>query len=104
MNAKIYADFHNLDDENRLNLTCVGTNQDLDRLGIALREGLVFTFYTDDANDRGEPDDLLVDGVVEYDRAHQRCVAKVDWSSVKHTSDLIPANGATSNRTANKPQ
>lgn len=102
MKARIYADFHNLDDENRLNLTCVGTIEDLERLGIGLREGLEFTFYTDDANDHGEPDDLIVDGVVEYDRGHQRWVAKVDWSTVKHTSDLVPANGPTGARIATK--
>jgi len=103
MNTKIYADFHNLDDENRLKLTSVGTKEDLERLGVTLREGLELTFYTDDANDQGEADDLLVDGVVEYDRANQCWVAKVDWSAVKHSSDLTPGNGAADRRPATRP-
>ena len=28
--SKIYADFHNLDDLNRLKLTCAGTREDLE--------------------------------------------------------------------------
>ena len=52
---KVYADFHNLDDFNRLRLTCMGTRTDLTRQGIALREGLVLTFSMDDADDQGEP-------------------------------------------------
>ena len=103
MNTRIYADFHNLDDENRLKLTSVGTKEDLERLGITLRDGLEFTFYTDDANDQGEADDLLVDGVVEFDRTNQCWVANVDWSAVKHSSDLIPDNGAAGSRLGTKP-
>ena len=40
---KVYADFQNLDDENRLRLTCAGTTEDLRRQGISLRDGLVLT-------------------------------------------------------------
>ena len=36
---RVYADFQNLDDENRLRLTCAGTRQDLERHAIELREG-----------------------------------------------------------------
>jgi hypothetical protein len=53
---KIYAAFQDLDYGNRLRLTCVGTSQDLARHGIQLQEGLVLTFYTDDADDAGHPD------------------------------------------------
>ena len=64
---KIYADFQNLDDANRLRLTCAGTLQDLERQGVHLQEGLVLTFYTDDADDQGQPDELRAEGVVHYD-------------------------------------
>ena len=37
---RVYADFQNLDDQNRLRLTCPGTLQDLKREGIQLREGM----------------------------------------------------------------
>lgn len=90
---RIYADFQNLDDHNRLRLTCSGTLQDLERGGLQLREGLALTFYTDDADDQGQPDELRVDGVVHYD-AESRCwVAAVDWNALRHASDGDTRNG-----------
>jgi hypothetical protein len=87
---KIYADFQNLDDSNRLRLTCAGTREDLERQGIELREGLVLTFYMDDADDRGKPDELRTEGVVHYDETESTWVASVDWSAVRHASDERP--------------
>jgi hypothetical protein len=84
---KIYADFHNLDDSNRLRLTCAGTKEDLERQSIELHEGLVLTFYMDDADDQGEPDELRTQGVVHYDEREATWVASVDWSAVRHASD-----------------
>ena len=84
---KIYADFLNLDDCDRLRLTCAGTVEDLRRQGIELREGLVLTFYMDDADDRGEPDEILTEGVVHYDERESIWVASVDWASVHRASD-----------------
>jgi hypothetical protein len=84
--ARIYADFHNLDDCNRLRLTCMGTRDDLARHGIELQEGLRLTFYMDDANDNGEPDDLLADGVTHYDAEEHCWVAAVDWPTLRHAS------------------
>jgi hypothetical protein len=96
--AKIYADFNNLDDHNRLKLTCSGTITDLANHGISLREGLTLTFYMDDADDSGEPDEILVDGVVHYEEDERHWVASVDWSGIRHASDegRSPANGTAS--------
>ncbi len=91
--VKVYADFHNLDDSNRLRLNCAGTVEDLTRLGIVLREGLKLTFFMDDADDFGHPDDLLVEGVVHYSEEAQSWVAAVDWSAVHHASDETNRNG-----------
>jgi hypothetical protein len=84
---RVYADFQNLDDSNRLRLTCAGTVADLARQSIELHEGLALTFYMDDADDRGEPDELRTDGVVHYDEHDRAWVASVDWSAVRHESD-----------------
>jgi hypothetical protein len=81
--AKVYADFNNLDDFNRLRLTCAGTAADLTRQGIQLREGLVLTFYMDDADDEGRSDELLAEGVVHYDEQEHSWVAQVDWSATR---------------------
>lgn len=93
--ARIYADFHNLDDENRLCLTCAGTNDDLARQGITLQEGQILTFWMDDADDRGRPDELLIEGVVHFDEDKQRWVASVDWTALRHASDdkALPGDG-----------
>lgn len=84
---KIYADFQNLDDFNRLRLTCAGTLQDLQRQGIQLQEGQVYTFYSDDADDQGQPDELQVEGVVHYDEDAQCWVATIDWAAIRHASE-----------------
>ena len=86
-NLRVYADFQNLDDANRLRLTCAGTQEDLDRQGIQLRRGMALTFYTDDAGDDGQPDELRAEGVVEYDEDEKCWVATVDWSALRHASD-----------------
>jgi hypothetical protein len=84
---RVYADFQNLDDENRLRLTCAGTRSDLERLDIELQEGMALTLYTDDANDEGQPDELLAEGVVHYDAAEKCWVAAIDWQKVRHASE-----------------
>jgi len=94
--SRIFADFNNLDDANRLRLNCVGTREDLARHGIELQEGLRLTFYMDDANDRGEPDDLLAEGVTHYDHANQCWVAAVDWPTLRHASqESLSLKGGT---------
>jgi hypothetical protein len=85
--SRVYADFHNLDNSNRLRLNCAGTVEDLGRQGIEMREGLALTFYMDDADDQGRPDDLLVEGVAHYDEAARCWVALADWNTVRHASD-----------------
>ena len=84
---KVYADFHNLDDSNRLRLTCTGTIDDLARQRIELSEGMALTFYMDDADDQGDADELRAEGVVHYDESECSWVASVDWSAVRHSSD-----------------
>jgi hypothetical protein len=84
---KVYADFHNLDDFNRLRLTCAGTTADLESEGVQLREGLALTFYMDDADDQGQADELRVEGTVHYHEAERCWVASVDWSTVRHASE-----------------
>jgi hypothetical protein len=91
---QIYADFQNLDDENRIKLTCRGTLQDLQRHGIQLREGMHLTFYTDDADSEGRPDPLLLDGIVHFDAAERHWVAAVDWTKLRRTSQAQAKDGA----------
>lgn len=105
MLPKVYADFHKLDDENRIILTTVGTRDDLHRLGIQLAEGMQLTFYMDDADDHGNSDDIMVDGVARYSVADTCWVAEVNWDGVYHASDEATrsaANGAATKQPARK--
>lgn len=87
--VRIYVDFLKTDDEGRLILTCAGTLQDLAQHGIELRDGMVLTFYSDDADDEGKPDDLIVEGSVQYDSEARHWTAKIDWEAIKHASDFL---------------
>ena len=84
--AKIYADFQNLDDFNRLRLTCAGTRADIADQDIELKEGMSLTLYTDDVDDHGQPDELLAEGTIDYDKNEQCWVAVIDWSAIRHAS------------------
>jgi hypothetical protein len=86
---RVYADFQNLDDENRLRLTCAGTRRDLELQAITLREGMALMLYTDDADDGGQPDELLAEGVVHYNEAEKCWVAAIDWHAIRHASDHV---------------
>jgi len=84
---KIYADFHNADAQGRLRLNCVGTLEDLAEQQVELRAGLLLTLYADDLDDKGQLDELLVDGVVSFSEDEHCWVAAIDWSAIHHASD-----------------
>ena len=92
---KVYADFHNADANGRLRLNCVGTVEDLARLGITLRDGMPLTLYSDDLDTKGQLDELLVDGVVSFSEEEHCWVAAIDWSAIHHASEeqIVPADG-----------
>jgi hypothetical protein len=91
----VYADFHNADAKGRLRLNCIGTQKDLARQQVHLRDGLVLTLYSDDADDQGRLDELRVEGVVEYSQDEHCWVATIDWAAIHHASDeqRQPLNG-----------
>ena len=105
MLPKIYADFHKLDDENRIVLTTFGTRGDLARLGIELSEGMAATFYMDDGDDAGNRDDIMVDGIAHYSETDKCWVAVVNWETTYHASDVgrrASTNGGTTKHAAKK--
>jgi hypothetical protein len=85
--TQIYADYLKTDNDGRLTLICYGTARDLERHGIVLEEGLALTFYMDDGDDEGNPDDLLVDGIVEYNEELKQWVAVIDQATFRHASE-----------------
>ena len=86
---RIYVDFLNTGGQaNQVVLDRAGTLSDLNQHGIVLREGLVLHLYSDDADESGRPDDLVVDGVAHYDERNKRWVATYKRAAIKHESDL----------------
>lgn len=83
---RIYADFHNADSQGRIRLNCTGTVEDLSQQKVELREGLVVTLYSDDLDDKGQLDELLVDGVVSFSQEEHCWVAAIDWGTIHHAS------------------
>jgi len=91
--ARIYADFNKWDGDGTsrwLILTCKGTLDDLARFNIQLIEGLEVMFYTDDANQAGESDDLEADGYIHFDSKSNHWVGIIDWNAIQHASDRLP--------------
>jgi hypothetical protein len=72
----IYADFNNADSGGRLRLNCIGTIEDLSRLGMRLEEGLEITLHDEE---------LQADGKVQYSDEERIWVARVDWGAIRQT-------------------
>ncbi|MGI8467176.1 MAG: hypothetical protein ACR2N3_01865 [Pyrinomonadaceae bacterium] len=84
----IYADFMKNDFENRLVLTCLGTFRDLAKYDITLRDGMKLSFYNEDEDELGNKDNLVVQGIVKYDKIHERWIAIINWDKIKNVSKL----------------
>jgi hypothetical protein len=65
-----------------------GTIADLEKTGLALKEGLVVNFYNHDASEKHDPDPLLFEGVVHFDGAKKQWYAILDENSFKNLSDV----------------
>ncbi|MFB2896504.1 hypothetical protein ACE1CI_26630 [Aerosakkonemataceae cyanobacterium BLCC-F50] len=74
---KIFADFHNADEQGRLRLNCVGTIEDLSRQNIKLQNGQLLTLYSEE---------LEADGVVQYSEEENLWVALIDWQVIRERS------------------
>ena len=81
--ARIYADFHNADEQGRLRLNCVGTIEDLARYRVDLRDGEKLILYSEE---------LEADGVVQYSEIERLWVAAVDWQQIREL-DVIGVSG-----------
>jgi hypothetical protein len=86
--GRVWVDFLKTDNLRRILLTTIGTTRDLQMYGIKLKEGLPLPVYSDDKDESGKPDHLLADGVVRYDTESKRWLLEIDWTQVRHESDL----------------
>ncbi|MEG4487342.1 MULTISPECIES: hypothetical protein [unclassified Microcoleus] len=77
---RIFADFHNADEQGRLRLNCVGTIEDLSRQNIKLEDGKFLALYNEE---------LEVDGVVQYSEEESLWVAVIDWKQIRQVEDML---------------
>lgn len=77
---RIFADFHNADQQGRLRLNCVGTIEDLNCKNIKLEDGQLLAFYDEE---------LEVDGVVQYSEEESLWVAVIDWKQIRQVEDML---------------
>ena len=80
---KMFADFHNADEQERLRLTCLGTVEDAARLDIRFHEGMILVLSNREVE---------VESTVAWNTEENRWVAAIDWDAIRNT--LRPeANG-----------
>ena len=77
---RIFADFHNADEQGRLRLNRVGTIEDLSRQNIKLEDGQLLALYDEE---------LEVDGVVQYSQEESLWVAVIDWKQIRQVEDML---------------
>ncbi|MEG4803262.1 hypothetical protein QUB63_11065 [Microcoleus sp. ARI1-B5] len=82
---RIFADFHNADEQGRLRPNCVGTIEDLRIQNIKLQNGKLLTIYSEE---------LEVDGAVQYSQEESMRVAVIDWKLFRQVDDIILSNSS----------
>jgi hypothetical protein len=70
----LYADFNNADPAGRVRLNGAGSQNDLARLGLQLREGLPVTIHDEE---------LAADGEAVYSPDEGVWVVRIDWTLVR---------------------
>ncbi|MEG4044247.1 hypothetical protein [Microcoleus sp. Pol17_C1] len=85
---RIFADFHNADEQGRLRLNCVGTIEDLSRQNIKLEDGKFLALYDEE---------LEVDGVVQYSEEESLWVAVIDWKQIRQVTVALSPNSTPAN-------
>ena len=76
---RVFVDFNNSDRQGRIRLNTVGTLQDLNRLGIILREGTKMILCSLE---------LETEGIATYSAEEGLWVAKIDWGHIQE----LPGN------------
>ena len=87
---RIFSDFQKLDDNGRLILSIRGAARDLASLE-SPKTGQTVIFYSPDINDADQPDDLEVEGTLEFDEEHNCWLGNYDPGGFRHASDRLRA-------------
>lgn len=74
---RLFADFNNADALGRLRLVCTGTQKDLSRLALGLRDGQRVIVSDEDS--------LEADGIVRWSSAEAIWVAEIQWDALRQS-------------------
>ena len=77
---RVFADFHNADEQGRLRLNCIGTTEDLAQQQVELENDQKLTLYSED---------LEADGTVQFSEKEKVWVAVIDWNQVRQIEQLV---------------
>jgi len=83
----IWVDFNNMGIEG-VRLNCVGTLNELREKSIGLIDGLNLLVWSEDHDENGNPDNLIVEAIVKYSQIEKCWVAQFDWNCLKNESQL----------------
>ena len=76
---RVFADFHNADVKGRVRLNCAGTETDLKRQKIVLRNGQSLIVYSEE---------LEVEGVVHYSEEEKLWTTVIDWDAIREVEPV----------------
>ena len=81
MNTKprIYGDFQNVDDSRRIRLSVTGSQEDIERLNLTLKDGMEIE-VTDTHS-------LSADGIVRFSDSENIWVAEIDWEKLRYLDE-----------------
>ena len=77
---RVFADFHNADAKGRVRLNCAGTEADLKRQKIGLRNGQSLIIYSEE---------LEVEGIVRYSEEEKLWTVVIDWDAIQEVEPIV---------------
>jgi len=83
----LWVDFQNAGYDG-VRLICKGTLKELKEKNIELKDDLQLLIWSDDEDDNGRKDNLLVEAVVKFSVVDHCWVAQFDENNLKHESQL----------------
>ena len=89
---RFYVDFNELIEQDLVALSNEDTKKTSIGESVLLREGLSIDVYSDDVDDKGEPDNLIASGIVERGptsgwATHIKWCCRIDSNGIRHESD-----------------
>jgi hypothetical protein len=86
---KLWVDFQN-SSKKGVRLSCKETLDEIERNNVVLSDGLKILLWTEDEDEKGNPDYLVVEAIVKFDEDENCWVAFYEGKTIKHESEFNP--------------